>query len=104
MTGMSCVCELPLRSLTDATSSKGLAGAAEELAGADREQRAVARPHAALAGDEASARARRAGLREEPGFVGLRSVEGNREVDAGRDERRVRVEPGRGRPAQRVEE
>src|SRR5438445_13098296 len=89
--------------MTGMSALKGPARAAEELAGADREQSAVARPHAALAGDETAARARRARLRVEPRFLGPRPVERNREVDAGGDVVALHVQPNRGGPAERVD-
>src|SRR3954453_313119 len=81
-----------------------LAGAYEELAGADGEQGSVAGPDAALAGDEAAARARAARLREQPGLVGSRAVEPDREVDARRDVAGVGVQPAGSRPPERVEQ
>src|SRR5438477_2170689 len=90
--------------MTGMSALEGPARAAEELAGAHREQGAVARPHAALAGDEAAARARRARLRVEPRFLGPRPVERNREVDAGGDVVALDVQPNRGGPAECVDQ
>ena len=82
----------------------GSGGAAEELAGADGEEGAAAGPDAALARDQAAARARRGGLPEQPRLFGHRPVERHREVDARGDVRAAYVVLGRGRPAERVEQ
>src|SRR6266436_780858 len=80
------------------------AGPAEQLAGADREQRAVLGPYPALATDQPAGAAGRLCLDEEPGLVGSPAVEGNRQVDARRDVVVPHVVTARGRPAERVEQ
>src|SRR6185436_3691806 len=85
-------------------SSERAAGAAEQLAGADTEQRAVLRPDACLAADQSARRARRERVDEEPRFCGAPAVEPDRQVDARGVELGPYVVPaGRG-PAHRVEE
>src|SRR5205807_771601 len=78
--------------------------AAEELARAHGQQGAVSGPHSALAGNEAGARARAAGLGVEPRFVGPAAMERDGKVDAGRDVAGVYVQARGGGPAEGVEQ